>query len=128
MRYRKMTSDDDYIFGNGQLDFFRDEPAAVGQAVETRLLLWLGEWYLDTSQGTPYIQGALGKFSQAEADTTIQQRVLATTTDNPNILAVTDLSAYISVIDPDTRAMQVQLSIDTIYGPTKVQVANYATL
>lgn len=127
MRYRKLSADNDYTFGNGQLNFYRDEPAAVGQAVETRLLLFLGEWYLDISAGTPYLQGILGKFSKERADGTIQQQVLGTTTDNPNVQAVTDISKYVSTVDPDTRAMNVELSIDTIYGPTAVQIANYVT-
>lgn len=125
MRYRILTSDDDYSFGNGQLDFYNNVPAAVGQAVETRLLLFLGEWYLDITAGTPYFQGVLGKHSQAEADATIQQVALGTTTDDGTTIAVTDLSSYLSTIDPDTRAMDVELAIDTIYGPTVVQIANY---
>lgn len=124
MRYRKLDADNDYVFGNGQLDFYNNEPAAVGQAVETRLLLWLGEWYLDISAGTPYLQGVLGKYSQAQANTTIQQEVLGTT-DGQGNSAVTDLSAYESQVDTDTRAMTIEMSIDTIYGPTVVQIANY---
>lgn len=126
MRYRKLTADNDYSFGNGQLDFYRDEPAAVGQAAMTRLLLWLQEWYLDVTAGTPYLQGVLGKYSQAEADITIQTRVLDTTTDDATTPAVTDISKYVSSVNPDTRAMNVELAIDTIYGPTAVQIANYA--
>lgn len=125
MRYRKLTADEDYTFGNGQLDFYRDEPAAVGQAVLTRLLLFLGEWYLDITAGTPYLQGILGKHSKQEADTTIQAVVLGTTTDDGSTLGVTDIPKYESEINADTRGMNVQLSVDTIYGPTAVQIANY---
>ncbi len=125
MRYRKLTADNDYSFGNSQLDFFRDEPAAVGQSVETRLLLFLGEWYLDTTAGTPYIEGVLGKHSLAQADVIIQQRTL-TATDGGGVSTVTGISTYVSTLDPDTRATQAAFSIDTIYGPTQVQIENYA--
>lgn len=119
MRYRKLTASGDYSFGNGQLDFYRDVPEAVGQSVVTRLLLWLGEWFLDTTQGTPFMQGILGKYSLAVADTTVQDRVLNTT-------GVTDISSYASTVDPNERIMSVtDLTIDTIYGPTAVQVQNY---
>ncbi len=124
MRYRKLTSDDDYQFGNGQLDFWRDVPEAVGQSAKTRLLLWLGEWYLDTSAGTPYLQGVLGKYSLAQADVTIQQRVLDSTDEQGN-LTVTDIPKYFSQLDPNERAMTVEMSIDTIFGPTTLQIANY---
>jgi hypothetical protein len=119
MRYRKLDANGDYTFGNGQLDFYRDEPAAVGQSVLTRLLLWLGEWYLNIDSGTPYMQGILGKYSKDVADTTIQERVLAT--DN-----VTDILNYESSIEPNKRDMSVSFDLDTAFGPTTVEVTNYA--
>lgn len=119
MRYRKLTSDDDYSFGNSQLDFYKDTPEAVAQSVKTRLLLWLGEWFLDIEEGTPYLQGILGKYSQQIADTTIQDRVLNTT-------GVVDIQNYVSTIDAVNRSLSVSFDLDTIYGPTQVEVANYA--
>lgn len=118
MRYRKLTNTGDYSFGNGQADFYRDVPEAVGQSVLTRLLLWLGEWYLNTDDGTPYMTGILGKHSKESADVTIQDRI--TTTDG-----ITDFQNYESVIDPDNRAMTVQVDLDTIYGPTQLQIESY---
>ncbi len=119
MRYRKLTSDNDYTFGNGQLDFYRDIPEAVAQSVKTRLLLWLGEWFLDINEGTPYMQGILGKYSKSTADITIQDRVLAT----PKVVGINN---YESTLDADKRSLSVSFDLDTIYGPTKVQVSNYA--
>lgn len=118
MRYRKLGPDNDYVFGNGQLDFWQDVPEAVGQSVVTRLLLWLGEWFLNINDGTPYTLGVLGKYSITNADIVIQDRVATTT-------GVEDLSAYQSTLNPDTRGMDVEFSIDTIYGPTPVQIKNY---
>ena len=119
MRYRKLDADNDYVFGNGQKDFYRDVPAAVGQAALTRLLLWLGEWYLDITEGTPYIQGVLGKHGKTQADVTIQDRVL-------NTQGLTTIEDYNSEIDPNTRGMDVSFNINTIFGPTQLQVDNYA--
>lgn len=119
MRYRKLSPDGDYVFGNGQLDFYRDVPEAVAQAVKTRLELWLGEWFLNIEDGTPYMQGVLGKHSKTSADNTIQQRALGTQ-------GLTDLSDYESEVDPDTRRMTASFNIDTLYGPTAVEIQNYA--
>lgn len=119
MRYRKLTNTGDYSFGNGQLDFYRDVPAAVGQSVETRILLWLGEWFLDIEDGTPFLQGILGKYSQVTANTTIQDRIL--TTDG-----VVSIENYRSNIDVDNRAMTVECDINTIFGPTALKISNYA--
>lgn len=118
MRYRKLSSSGDYSFGNGQLDFYRDVPEAVGQAVKTRLQLWLGEWFLNTQEGTPYMLGILGKHSKEVADVTIQDRVEGTQ-------GMVNISQYESEINPDTRAMTVNLEINTIYGPTALDVENY---
>lgn len=118
MRYRKLSPTGDYVFGNGQDDFYVNVPETIGQLVKTGLLLWLGEWFLDSSLGTPYMQGILGKYSQAQADTTIQNQAL-------NTFGVVDVTNYVSVLDPVTRAESISFNIDTIYGPTPVQIQNY---
>lgn len=118
-RVRKLSPSGDYLFGNSLSDFYINEPAVVGQNVETRLLLWLGEWYLDISQGTPYMQGILGKYSQEQADTIIQDEVLSTD-------GVVGIQNYQSIFDPDNRQLSINFNLDTIYGPTEVQIANYA--
>lgn len=120
MRYRKLSPTGDYVFGNSQLDFYKDTPEAVGQSVETRLTLWLGEFFLNIDDGTPYLQGILGKYSQATADLTIQDRVLATE-------GVINIENYVSTLNADTRMMTVSFDLNTIYGPTQVQIANYTT-
>lgn len=118
MRYRKLSDDGDYVFGNGQMDFYRDVPDAPAQAVKTRLELWLGEWYLDIESGTPYIQGILGKYSKTDADVIIQDRV-------NNTQGIDGISEYESVLDVNTRAMSVRLKVNTVYGPTALQIQNY---
>lgn len=120
MRYRKLTPDGDYSFGASQLDFYRDVPEAVGQAVQTRILLWNGEWFLDTDEGTHFMLGILGKHpnQKERADITLQDRINGTQ-------GMVDIDQYESEVNPETRGMQVNVSINTIYGPTLVQIENY---
>lgn len=118
MRYRRLTSDGDYSFGSGQADFWRDVPEAVAQAVQTRLLLWTGEWFLDVDEGTPYPITVLGKHSKAEADTTIQERV-------NNTEGMLNIELYESELDADIRKLTVDMTINTIFGPTELQRQNY---
>ena len=118
MRYRKLSETGDSTFGNGLLNFYIDTPEAVGQAVKTRLLLWLGEWFLNIEEGTPFMQGILGKHNKETADTTIRQRVLETE-------GMVNIESYLSEIDPDNRKMNVTMTINTIYGPTTLQIGNY---
>lgn len=119
MRYRKLSPTGDYSFGNSQLDFYVNEPNAIGQLVKTSLLLWLGEWFLDNTLGFPYLQGVIGKYSQDTADSNIQAYILTLT-------GVVDIISYVSALDADTRAYSFTCEIDTIYGPTTVQIANYS--
>lgn len=115
MRYRKLTEDNDYSFGNGEKDFYKDNPEAVAQSVKTRLLLWLGEWFLDIEEGTPYMQGVFGKYTQEEADAIIQDRILTTE-------YVTSIDNYESEINQDTRKMLVKFELNTAFGPTTVEI------
>lgn len=64
------------------------------------------------------MQGVLGKHSVESANSTIQERVLGTQ-------GMTSIENYVSAVDPETRGMDAQLSINTIYGPTEIEVANY---
>jgi hypothetical protein len=128
MRYRKLSSSGDYVFGGNEKDFYVDEPAAVGQAVATRLKLWSGEWSFDTSSGTPYLDTILGKHSTQEADQTIQAQVLGTPAPQPgggSVSAIVDIEKYDSLRNTEQRSLSVQMTLNTIYGPTVVQIQNY---
>jgi hypothetical protein len=109
MRYRKLDANDDYSFGQGQVNFFQDDPVGVAQAVVTRLRLWLSEWFLDINEGMPWVEGVLGKKSKSTADSTIRSHVLETQ-------GVLEIIEYASQLDPDNRKLSVQIELDTIYG------------
>lgn len=120
MRYRRLTSTGDMSFGHSGADFWHNQVDGVGQAVKTRLLLFTGEWFLDTSEGTPWggfplndlvvEQGRiLGAHTQQTRDMAIKMRVLTT----PGVLAILD---YSSSVDPDTRTFSVNMVIRTVYG------------
>jgi hypothetical protein len=113
MRYRKLDQAGDYSFGHGPQDFYVNQPEAVGQSALTRLRLWQGEWFLDTSVGTPYLTQILGKVPQGIADQAIQSVVLGTA-------GVLGLSAYFSNYDSASRKLSVTMTLNTIYGSTEV--------
>jgi len=137
MRVRQLSPTGDYQFGGGAANFIVDSPAAVGQIVGTTLRLWLGEFFLNVNDGTPYPEGVLGYHDQATADSTIQTQILGvqviiSSTNIPtgfsagqSVAGVTSISNYVSQINPDTRAYSAQCTINTIYGPTPLVVANY---
>jgi len=111
MKYRKLDNWGDYTIGKPWLV---NSPDAVAQAVLTRLRLWRGEWFLDSTDGTPYSQDVLGKlYASRTPEVAIKQRILGT----PGVTAIT---AFTSRFDGDSRQLTVSATIDTVYGPAMI--------
>lgn len=114
MRYRALSPSGDMTFGFGRLNFHVDTPAAVGQAVLTRLRLLTGEWFLDAREGTPYATQVLGYGTRPTYDRVMRQRILQTQ-------GVTEIVSYSSaVVD---RGLSIAAVINTIYGETTIQAS-----
>lgn len=113
MRYRKLDASDDMVFGKGQTSIHRDTPEAVAQSIRTRLGLWKGEWFLDTTEGTPYFQSILGANTLSTRDDAIRNRI----TETPGVYS---LDEYSSSFDPDSRKFTVTATVTTKYGSTTV--------
>lgn len=114
MRYRKLSDTGDYVFGQGQANFYIDTPAAVAQAAKTRLLLLTQEWFLNVLDGTNYAQKILGVRTQGTRDQEVKQRILGT----PGVQRLISYSSQ--VID---RRFSVQAKIQTVYGAATVEVS-----
>jgi hypothetical protein len=137
LRYRQLSPTGDFQFGAAQADFLIDSPAAVAQAVQTSLRLWLGEWYLNVNDGTPYPESIIGYHSKDDADTAIQAVILGvaviiSSTNVPNgfspgqsVAGVNGIVNFQSEIDPASRAYSASCVLNTIYGPTPYEISNY---
>ncbi|MCW0344985.1 hypothetical protein NB703_003078 [Pantoea ananatis] len=113
MRYRREDDDEDYTFGQGDDTWLINSPEAVAQAIKTRFMLWYGQWFLDTTAGTPWVQSVLGKQKPETYNLAIRQRILETKGVNSIISFTTDLNTK-------TRRVTFTATIDTIYGTTTV--------
>jgi len=111
MRYRALSASGDYTFGQSAANFLVNNAAAVAQSVRTRLLLLRGEWFLDTTDGTPYATAVLGKGTKPLYDQAIKARILATD-------GVVAIVSYNSVVN--NRTLMITATISTIYGPITV--------
>ena len=101
----------------GQITFVT-EKSYVAQRVTTRLQLFLGEWFLDTSQGVDWWGSILTKpFNPIIAEGLIKATIL-------NTPDVTDLLTFEATFSSDIRTYDINCSIDTIYGETTVGVSN----
>ena len=116
MRYRRLDSAGDMTFGQGQGNFWINQPEAVAQSVLTRLRLNLGEWFYDTSDGTPWNTQVLGERTQSTRDVVVTDRVQST-------VGVQSIDTYGSVIDVNTRTWTAAMTLQTVYGPVALAAA-----
>ncbi|MEP8780232.1 hypothetical protein ABKV49_17595 [Enterobacter ludwigii] len=113
MRYRREDENGDYTFGQGDDTFLVNSPECVAQAVKTRFELWKGQWFLDATEGTPYIQSVLGKQRPEVYSLAIRDRISTT----PGVLSIL---SFDTVNNGNTRRVTFTASINTIYGQTTV--------
>ncbi|SAQ28106.1 bacteriophage protein [Klebsiella oxytoca] len=113
MRYRREDDDGDYTFGQGDDTWLVNSPEAVAQAIKTRFLLWYGQWFLDNTEGTPWIQSVLGKQRPETYNLAIRQRILETQ-------GVSSITAFNTTVDGRTRRVTFTATVETIYGTTTV--------
>jgi hypothetical protein len=111
VRYRALDASGDSTFGSGFTAFLVNSPAAVGQAVITRLGLMTREWFLDQTEGTPYSTEILIEGGRITADQAIRARILGTQ-------GVIEIAEYNSEIIG--RQINVQATLNTTYGQTTI--------
>lgn len=116
MRYRTLDANGDYTVGQNGSNFLVDSPAAVAQAIQTRLKLVTGEWFLDQTAGTPYYTDILGAGTGSTRDLAVQTAILETQ-------GVTEIVDYASYLDPSTRQFIVAATVNTQYGQTTITQA-----
>lgn len=109
MRYRKLDENGDMVFGFGLAGFYIGVPEAVSQSVLTRLRLWVGDWFLDETEGTPYSQAVLGVRKSQTIEPAMRARILST----PGVTEIVSLNV---VIDENKRTAIINSEINTIYG------------
>jgi len=110
MRVRKLDPNGDYTLTGTGNDYYADNAQAVGQLIQTGLALFQGEWFLDTSQGMPWRTEVLGKYTAPGYDTIIKEQIRST-------LGVQSITSYSSSYDPARRALTVNVSAESVYGP-----------
>lgn len=89
-------ADGDAALVNGDLVLTLDTETAAqatAQRLQTRLRMFMGEWFLNTNLGTPYLQSILGKKgAQDIADAAIKNTALGV----PNIAGLNEYTSSVS--------------------------------
>lgn len=120
MRVRKVDASGDMVFGGDQAAFLRNSPDAVAQIVESRVNLWTGQWFLDLSDGTPFEEQVLGRYTANVRDAAIQYRILTT----PGVLSI---ESYSAALDKTSREYAVSAEIETAYSKASSSGRNAVT-
>ena len=110
MRYREHDENGDYVFTGNPL-FLVDNREAVAQAIESRMHLYVNEWFLDKREGLD-LGNILGFHTANLRDIEIKRRIL-------NTEGVQTLISYESTI-LGGRSFRVNVSVHSIYGPITI--------
>lgn len=109
MRYRKLDQNDDMVFGHGGQDYLVNSPQTVAQAIFTALRLLLGEWFLDTTKGVPWLTQVVGRHNNY--DDVVKNAIRS-------VQGVVEIQDYSSSLDPVKRVLVInQGTVITVYGP-----------
>jgi hypothetical protein len=114
MRVRKVSASGDMLLGHSQADYYVNDPLGVALAAKTRLALWVGQWFLNRPDGTPWATKVLGKYTTDLRDAALRARILGTP-------GVSEITAYASQFNSTTRAFDVQATATTPYGRVTIQ-------
>jgi hypothetical protein len=108
--YRALDANGDYTFGQNGQNMLQDSPAAVAQAIKTRLLLLQGEYPLDLAAGVPYLTSIMG-YSGDLGQVIIKNEILKT----PGVLSITSFSATLQ-----NRTLTITANVVTEFGNAAV--------
>lgn len=96
---------------NGDL-LMVDGAARIAQQVKVTLLMFLGEWFMNTDFGVPYVESILVKNPKMAAiNAILRARIL----DVPGVNRVISLTP---TFDRASRALRVVFEMDTAEGPS----------
>jgi len=99
----------DLEFTNFDLSFV-EEVDYVVQKLKIRLQFFLGEWFLDTSVGTPYFQEIFIKNPDVAAIESIFRAIILETNE------VNELLSFVSDYDNSLRKFSLVFSVNTTFG------------
>ena len=113
MTVRKLDADGDIATSGQQFVSNKEE---VAQTIKTRLMLFLGEYFRDTSDGTDWFGKILGKGRGLQtAEAAIRRRIA----QSPGVLTINQFSAD---FDLTTRSLSVTCGVVTPYGQTNINI------
>lgn len=111
MTVRALDANGDIVTREGR---FIDGRAEIAQTIRTRLALYLGEYFRDIKEGTPWYEQILGKFVSLDiVEAALRNRI----SNSPGVVRI---AAFATDFDLDNRKYSVTASVLTEYGILEV--------
>jgi len=108
MTVRMLDENGDIVTSGTQFISERDE---IAQTIKTRLRLFLGEYFRDITDGTPWFEQILGKNANVNArEAALRNRIL----NSPGVIRLTSFSTNFDNVN--ARVYTVTASVLTSYG------------
>jgi len=86
----------------------------VAQNLETRLLEFYGEFFLNNKRGTPWFQSILGKFDPSFREDALKKIILET----DDVVKLTEFT-----LNQESRALDLKASVITIFSADPLQIS-----
>lgn len=114
MTVRRLDANGDIVTSGTQ---FTNEANEIAQTISTRLRLFLGEYFRNINEGTPWFQSILNKRGTLSSkDAIIKQRI--TQTDG-----VIGLLKYSTDYDIDSRTYSIIAVVNTRFGEIPINIS-----
>lgn len=113
----RLLDEDGDIVTSGTI--FTTGQAEIEQTIRTRLRLFLGEYFRDITDGTPWFEQILGKGVNMSAREAVLRSRIANT---PGVIRLTAFSLDFPSVD--ARSLTVTASVLTQYGISTVTETN----
>lgn len=88
------------------------------QKIESRLTLWLGDWFLNTTSGIPFLQNLIGRSTSGIAEQTAGAIISREVVKEPEVLSVKQSETQ---LDRRNRKFTYRAFVNTIYGVLNIE-------
>lgn len=113
---RKLDANHDPIYGAGQNNFIYDLDAVI-QIVQTRLLMFQGEWWKDLGDGLPLFQSILGNYGGGKNPDAISHLIQARIVGTRFVTGVSNIVTQFNAVK---RTFSFTCTVNTQFGSFQV--------
>lgn len=107
MTVRALDANGDIVTREASFIGGKDE---IAQTIKTRLALFLGEYFRNIKEGTPWFEQILGKFASLDVVESVLRTRIAT---SPGVIRLT---SFVADFDVNTRKYSLSVGVLTKYG------------